>query len=138
MLMEKIERPLEWSDLIVVRMLRRWVAARESEQKQLPSLVGLAAELRQSPQVAVALDSLLQLTEDWLGRPLRVECCCSQHLGPDERAILLMIAAAPALGQPLAPPGLPHGLPGALSWAATSLKLAIGDQLTSALERGPT
>lgn len=137
MLIERIKRPLEWGDIIIVRLLRRWVAAREVEQKPLPCMVGLAMEFGQSTQLAVALDSLLQLTENCLGRPLQVECCCSQHLGPDERAVLLMIAAAPAPGQPFASPGIPHGLPGALAWAATSLKRAMIDQLASATEQAP-
>ncbi len=137
MLMEQIERPPVWSDIVIVRLLRRWVAACEAEQDRLASLVELASELGQSPHAAAALDGLLQLTEECLGRPLKAECCCSRRLAADERAVLLMIASAPAPGQPLASRDIPHGLPGALAWAATALRRAMSDDVRGASGQGP-
>jgi hypothetical protein len=40
--------------------------------------------------------------------------------------LLLMIAAAPAPGLPAAPREIPHGLPGALAWAASSVRRLLG------------
>lgn len=137
MLMEQIERPPVWNDIVIVRLLRRWVAAREAEQDRLASLVELASELGQSPRAAAALDSLLQLTETCLGRPLKGECCCSRRLAPDERAVLLMVAAAPAPGQPLASQSIPHGLPGALAWAATAVRRTMSADVRGASGQGP-
>lgn len=124
--MERIGRRLDWEDLVIVRLLRRWVAAQEAKENPLPSLVELARELKQPAQVAVALHSLFQLTESCLGRRIKAECCCSGDIGPDERAILLMVAAAPAPRSSLVSRDIPHGLPGALSWAATSVRRVLG------------
>lgn len=125
MLMERIGE-LGGSGFVIVRLLRRWVAARDSGLDPLPSLIGLANELGQPPQLAIALHSLLQLTESCLGRPLVAECCCNPSAGPDERAVLLTIAVAPAPGLPIASRDIPHGLPGALSWVAASVRCALG------------
>jgi hypothetical protein len=126
MLIERIIGERSWSEFIVIRTLRRWTAARDAERNPVASLVELATGLGESPMLAVAFDSLFQLTEACLGRQLLAECCCSPSLSPDERALLLLVAAAPAPGE--APASIPHGLPGALSWAATSLKSLLGDR----------
>lgn len=125
MLLRQIKTHLAWGDFVVVRLLRRWAAARVMEENPLPGMVEVAIELGELPQVSVALHSLFQLTETCLGRALQTECCCSPSIGPDERAILAMIAAAPVQGLPTAPRGMPHGLPGALSWAAIATRLAL-------------
>jgi hypothetical protein len=122
----RVESKLGWNDLVTVRLLRRWAAARAELGNPLPSLVALAHELGCPAEAAVALGSLFQLTEGCLGRPLEAECCCSRSVGTDERALLLMIAAAPAPGLPAAPREIPHGLPGALAWAASSVRRLLG------------
>jgi hypothetical protein len=129
MLIERIEPRRVWTEHVIVRLLRRWTAAREAGRNSTASLVELAAELAEPAMVAVALDSLFQLTESCLGRPLRAESCCSRTLGADERAVLLMITTADAPGAPYAAPEIPHGLPGALSWAVTSLRCLLADRL---------
>jgi hypothetical protein len=127
MLIERIVPERSWSEFIVIRLLRRWTAARDAELNPLANLVELATGLGESPMLPVALDSLVQLTEACLGRQLLAECCCSPSLSADERALLLLVAAAPAPGE--APTSIPHGLPGALSWAAASLKSLLGERL---------
>jgi hypothetical protein len=122
----RVEIGLDWSDLVTVRLLRRWVAARTEQGAPFPALVALAHELGCPAEAAVALGSLFQLTEGCLGRPLEAECCCSRAIGEDERAVLLMIAAAPAPGLPAATSEIPHGLPGALAWAASSVRRMLG------------
>jgi hypothetical protein len=129
MLIERIMAERSWSEFIVIRMFRRWAAARDAERSPVASLVELATGLGESAVLAVAFDSLFQLTEACLGRHLLAECCCSPALSPDERALLLMIAAAPAPGGPATCAAIPHGLPGALAWAAASLKSLLGDRL---------
>jgi hypothetical protein len=128
MRMERIESRRVWTELIIVRLIRRWVAAREQGLNASAGVVALAAELGVPAMAGIALDSLLQLTENCLKRPLRAECCCSPKLGPDERAVLLLIAAQPSQ-PPWAASGIPHGLPGALSWAAASLNRLLGEEL---------
>jgi hypothetical protein len=124
MRMGRIESNLEWSDFVIVRMLRRWAAVRSLGEKALPSLVALARELGEEPQVAISLHSLFQLTEACLCRALEPECCCSSVLSSDEQAVLALIAAAPATG--LGSSALPHGLPGTLAWAAATARLMLG------------
>jgi hypothetical protein len=129
----RVESGLDWNALVTVRLLRRWAAARAELVNPLPSLVELARQIDCPPEAAIALGSLFQLTESCLGRPLEAECCCSRALSEDERAVLLMIAAAAAPGQPFAAPEIPHGLPGALAWAASSVRRLLGPGLSAPL-----
>lgn len=137
MQMGRIEGELDWGSLVVVRLLRRWVAAREAGENPLPSLLTLAADLGICPQLAVGLASLFQLTESCLGRNVQTECCCSLAIGSDERAILLMIAAVPEPGLPLTSGDIPHGLPGALSWAVTSVRRLLGEDTSQPFGLAP-
>ena len=122
----RIELGLAWSDYVVLRLLRRWVASRAMAESALPSLIDLAAELGEEPEVAICLHSVFQLTEGCLGRPLRGECCCSRAMTADERAILALLAAAPSAGPATGSPDMPHGLTAALAWAVTSARLSLG------------
>ena len=137
MLMERIPPRLDWTRSVTIRLLRRWAAARDAEQLPLPSLVRLAGELGMGPQAAVALASMFQLTEACLGRPLVAECCCSAETGPDEQALLMMLALAPEPGHPGATPAIPHGLPGALAWAIASVRRLVGDEAGLAVAPRP-
>lgn len=91
---EKIQSDLAWHDFVALRMLRRWVAARDAQECPLHSLVALGREFNLSFDLAVAFDGLFQLVEDCLGRALRTECCCGREMGTDERAVLILIAIA--------------------------------------------
>lgn len=126
MLMTPIEPMLPAASHRIVRLMRRWAAARDLGPARLPSMVQLAARIGVSPEAAIALASMFQLTEACLGRPLAVECCCSHKLGSDERATLMMLAAAPVRPHQ-AFPLIPHGLPGALAWAVASVRRLIGE-----------
>lgn len=124
---EHLDQP-DWKEHILVRLMRRWAAARDLGENSTVSVVILANHLGELAMVAVALDSMLQLTESCLGRRLETECCCSQAVSGDERAVLVMIRshAGPSLVN------IPHGLPGALAWAATSLGRLLGTRLPAA------
>lgn len=128
MLMGRIEPELNWSAFVTIRLLRRWVATRDRDEAPLPNLVELGTNLGVSVGAAVALGSLFQLTEGCLGRKLQAECCCSEVISSDERAVLLMLAIAPAPGSRGASSQIPHGLPGALAWAITSVRRLLGDR----------
>lgn len=135
MLSGRIEAGLTWSDFVVVRLLRRWAAVRSLGDNALPSLVALAAELGESPQVAISLHSLFQLTESCLGRPLVAECCCSRSLAPDERATLTMIASVSRQMPLRTTRAVPHGLPAALAWAAATARLMLRGEISSAAQQ---
>ena len=128
MLMARIGPDRDWSEFLVIRLFRRWSAARESGCNPAASLIELAAELDQSAMIAIALDSLLQLTESCLGRQLESECCCSRSLSSDEAAILQLIGSAETPIHPFTAREIPHGLPSALQWAARSLRSLLGEQ----------
>lgn len=124
---EKIQSDLAWHDFVALRMLRRWVAARDAQEYPLHSLVTLGREFNLSFELAVAFDGLFQLVEDRLGRALRTECCCGREMGTDERAVLILIAIAPVSGcghQSSA--SVPHGIPGPLSWAVGAVRSLLG------------
>lgn len=122
---EPLEPALSWGEYIIVRLLRRWAASREAAEDQLPHLVELSTELGQRPELAVSLHSLFQLAEGRLGRPLEAECCCSRDLSSDERAIITLIGLDTPTQLPSASEAMPHGIPGALLWAATTVKLIL-------------
>jgi hypothetical protein len=122
MLMARIDASVQWRHFLVVRLLRRWSAEGAAGGAQLPSLVGLAVELGERPETAIAVASLFQLTESCLGRPLRAECCCSAELSSDEQAVLLLLDAAPSLRPGEGRRFIPHGLSGALLWAVASVR----------------
>lgn len=121
----------EFREAVVVRLLRRWVAARECEGIPLQSIIELSASLGVSAEAAVALDSFFQVTEGVLERRLETECCCSRDLSSDERAVLLSLAAAPEFGAPVTSAAMPYGLCAPLAWAAASARRLLGhDQST--------
>lgn len=127
MMMTPIEPSLPGGSYRIVRLLRRWSAASAAVGARLPPLVRLGARLGVTPEAAVAVGSLFELTEACLTRPLRAECCCSPRLSPDERAVLMMLAAATPAHPHLANAAIPHGLPGALIWAVRSVRTLFDD-----------
>ena len=111
---------------LVVRMLRGWAALRDSEPNPLPGMITLAEELGQAPVAAIALLNLFQLAEASLGRPLNAKRPGRHSISTDERAILLLLTSTGEYPKPFAPRDIPHGLPGALSWAIVNAKVAMG------------
>jgi len=127
MMMTPIEPLLPRGAYRIVRLLRRWSAAAVGDGTRLPSIVRLGARLGVTPEAAVAVASLFELTEACLARPLRTECCCSARLSGDERAVLTMLAAVTPVHPHLANANIPHGLPGALIWAVRSVRALLDD-----------
>ena len=111
----------------IVRLLRRWSAARRGEGCQLSGFVAFAGTIGVEPVPAVAIASLFQLTEACLDRPLVAECCCSRRLSRDERAVLLMLSATPSSHPHQSFPPIPHGLPAALLWSIESVRTLTGE-----------
>ncbi|MEM6585806.1 MAG: hypothetical protein AAF692_08635 [Pseudomonadota bacterium] len=115
-----------FKEAIFVRLFRLWAMGREEGRNPLPAMYAEAAKHRFSDQSAPACCSLFELTEGHLGRPLIRECCCSQSFSPDEKALLGVVRHAPALRPMRGSRAIPHGLPGAISWAASCVCEAIG------------
>jgi len=111
---------------IVVRLFRIWSALREVGTPYLPCMQDLIVHLRLPDETAVACASLFELLEGQLGRRLNRECCCSQTMTTDEMAILGVLRHAPSVNAYGATENIPHGLPGAIVWAAMSVRRALG------------
>jgi hypothetical protein len=111
--------------LVFVRLMRKRAAARTSGDNPLPHMQALVLPFEPSPDLALACASLLDLIEAHLGRTLVPECCCSQTLSRDEEAVLALLRHAPEAGLPIAVASVPHGLPGAICWAAFAVTRAL-------------
>lgn len=127
--MNRITAPATDGELAVVRMLRHFCATRHqgSDDAGLSRLVTLGQSLRLPPVGCVALASVFQLIEAVLGRRLVAECCCSRVLSGDERAVLYLIGSPLPTAPGTATPEIPHGVPGALTWAILSVRRLCGD-----------
>ena len=125
---------LRIGSLVFVKLFRLWAAAREAGENPLPHMQDAVAPLAPAPELAVACASLFELVEGQLGRRLLAECCCSPALTRDEQALLGLLRHAPEAGQPFASVTVPHGLPGAIRWAAFAIRRALGGSFISETE----
>lgn len=108
----------------LVRMMRFWVAQPLRDQL-LPGLVALAERVGADSHTAVAVDSMLSLTEACLERPLIAEDDHSLRLGFDELAVLALIDQGRFIDGARSPRSIPHGLPGVLAWATVAVRRAF-------------
>ena len=111
--------------MIFVRLFRLWSAARAGGGNPVPAMQESLGLFQPAPELALACASLFDLVEAHLGRPLVPECCCGRELSHDEKALLGVLRHAPEAGQPLASAAIPHGLPGAICWAAFAVRRAL-------------
>lgn len=119
-----------FQDAIYIRLFRKWAIARENGEEAIPCLHEEAKKHNYCDNTAAAAASLFQLAEAQIGRPLVRECCCSPSFSPDERALIGILRHAPSLHPGKATKAIPHGLPGALSWAARCLCEAMNIEIT--------
>lgn len=130
--------PLEGAvPVVFVRLFRVWSSAREAGDNPLPHMQQAAERFSPAAELAVACASLFELVEAHLNRSLVRECCCSQALSPDEQALLGLLRHAPSAGIPIAGRAIPHGLPGAIRWAAFAVRGALGLEDSPVAGDGP-
>lgn len=122
----RIAQKRGFEDAIFIRLFRLWSMARESHEPAVPAMHEEASKHGYKDQAAPACSSLFELVEGHLGRPLRRECCCSPRFSADERALLGILRATPSLNDGKGSPEGRQGLPGAISWAASSVCDAMG------------
>ena len=115
-----------FQDAMFVRLFRVWAMAREDNTHALPAMHKEAMQRGYQDQTASACASLFELVEAHLGRRLVRECCCSQTFSADEKALLGILRFAPSLSAGRGSRAVPHGLPGAISWAASCVCDARG------------
>lgn len=118
---------------ILVRLFRAWSACRTAGAGDFARMQEIVAPLDLPDEAVPACASLFELIEAHLGRPLHAERCCSQRLSPDERALLGVVSIAPALRPAVAVVQVPHGLPGAICWAAMVVRRAFAIEEGTAL-----
>lgn len=105
-------------DRAIVAALRCYAAARGADRALLPEMVAFAAANGIGASAVIALASVFELTEACLGRPLvpGEDAAASA----DEAAVLMLLASAGEVGPGQGSAAVPHGMPGALVWAARS------------------
>lgn len=113
----------------LISLFRIWARARDMRRNPLPDMSAALAGQDTSPELAPACHSLFELTEACIGRKLAPAGMAAQDLSADELALLALVEAAPKAGTLLTEPQVPHGLPGALQWAASAATRAIGGPL---------
>jgi hypothetical protein len=113
--------------MIFVRQFRLWAASRARGDHPLPHMQSAVSLFETAPELSVACASLFDMVEAQLERALEPECCCSPSLSRDERALLGILRHAPEAGQPLTSAAVPHGLPGAICWAAFAVRRAMAE-----------
>ena len=111
---------------IFVQMFRRWAAAREAQVDGRLAMAELYCGPGTAIMAAVACDSLFELVEAQLGRRLEPGRCCSQALSPDEAALIGLLRHSGPIGAIAATTAIPHGLPGAICWAARAVRRELG------------
>jgi hypothetical protein len=114
------------AEAMAIRLFRRWSAARQLGENPVIALHAIATPLRYPVETGAACASLFELVEGLLDRALVRECCCSQAFSVDELALIGLLRCAPDLGSPLTSATIPHGLPGAICWAAMATRRALG------------
>lgn len=122
-------RGLQASDdarAIVVRLFRIWKMAHEDGEVGLGRMYQFSSELGLADEAATACASLFELIESEMERPLVRECCCSRTFSSDETALLGVIQVASVLEVSQGSVQIPHGLPGAIRWAAMAVRRALG------------
>lgn len=120
-----------FAEALVVRLFRLWSMARGEGANPLVTMHDAASRFRFPDETASACASLFELVEGHLGRKLERECCCSKVLSPDEVALLGVVRAAPTLSPAYGTVDIPHGLPGAICWAAMAVRRALGIGVTA-------
>lgn len=105
-------------DARVVAVLRSYVAVRGTAAPLLPTLIAFAAEQGLGETATVALASVFELTEACLGRTLVAGA--GDAMSADEEGVLMLLASVGDLEPHCGSRAVPHGMPGALAWAARS------------------
>ena len=105
-------------DARVVAVLRAYAVIRGTAAPLLPRLIAAAADEGLGETATVALASVFELTEACLGRPLLPGHGAA--LSADEEGVLMLLASAGDVGSHCGSRAVPHGMPGALAWAARS------------------
>ncbi|MEM1051526.1 MAG: hypothetical protein AAGI28_05455 [Pseudomonadota bacterium] len=115
-----------FDEAIFVRLFRLWAMGYEDRISPLPTMHAEAISHGYKDQTAMACASLFELVQGHLGRTLVRECCCSTNFSSDERALIGILQSAPSLSPGQGSREVPHGLPGAICWAAASVCDAMG------------
>jgi len=111
---------------VLVQIFRRWAAARTAGVDRRLAMAEIYRGPGTAVMAAVACDSLFELIEAQLDRPLTPGRCCSQALSADEAALVGLLRYAGSVGGVVATSAIPHGLPGAICWAAHAVRRELG------------
>lgn len=113
-------------DASFVQLFRLWSAARANGRLVMPDIHTEAQAHGFADQTAAAAASLFCLLEGQVGRRLSPGKPGDREFTADERALIGLLRQAPMLQPGRGTRAIPHGLPGAISWAARCLCDAMG------------
>lgn len=116
----------ELADAIFVKLFRVWSTARETDTNPLSATFGVAKTYGLPDHAAVTCSSLFELVENESDRPLVRECCCCRTFSSDEKALLAVLSVANTVRLIRASSQVPHGLSGAICWAALAVRDCLG------------
>lgn len=119
---------------LLVALCRCWVAARRQGREPMPAMMRLVEGGGHDCMLVPICDSFFALSESCLGRALiagpatpGAAIAPPQPYLPDEIGLLATIARCSGMvGGARTDPAIPHGLPGALCWAARTVRRALG------------
>ena len=110
---------------LFIALMRDWAALRTGGEPLLPVFRARAEVRGMNGHGAVAVDTMLCLTQSLLDRALQAETQASQRLGGDECAVLVLLDQGRFVRGAYAPRSIPHGLPGVLAWATLAVRQAF-------------
>ena len=128
MLMQPLQAEQKWTTFILSNLIQKWSAAREAGIAPLPALIEIAPGLGIPSGLAAAFGSVFELAEACLGRPLKVEQCCSASLQDGEQTLIRMLQTASSEGAAAVFGEKSRGLADALVVAATSANRLLAPQ----------
>ncbi|MFC4254776.1 hypothetical protein GRI97_05020 [Altererythrobacter xixiisoli] len=112
-----------------IKLFRGWASARRRGENPLPAMFALDTTATDTPEWVPACDSYFSLTEACIGRPLVHASNDTSLLAPDEIALLATLRQSATTGTIATDHMIPHGLPGALLWAARSVLRTLTDDI---------
>ncbi|GEM_PF-893903 len=112
-----------------IRLFRRWATARKQGENPLPAMFATDLSSTDNPEWVPACESYFTLTEACIGRTLEHASSENPMLAPDEVAMLAMLRQSASTGTIVTDQMVPHGLPGALLWAARAVLRTLTDDI---------
>lgn len=118
---------------LLIALCRCWVTARRQSREPMPAMMRLVEGCGHDCMLVPICDSFFALSESCLGRALVAgpvgpggAIAPPRPYLPDEIGLLATVVRCSRMDGARTDPAIPHGLPGALCWAARTVRRALG------------